>query len=244
MPLNPILDLESINQKLESKSPQEIVAWVGETFGKRAALGHSMQKPGCALCHMIYTLDLPIDVVFVDTQYHFIETLRTRDLLAEKYGLNIVTLYPKRTPQQQREEFGRELNQKEGDYQICCGLRKEDPYIEGIHGNYDALMGGLMRAEGGRRAKLKIVGIDDRLDLYKVNPLANWNEQLVDAYNEEHEVPIHPLHRLGYQSIGCATCTTPIFSGEEHRAGRWRHIREANPGLPSHLYCGINKEDK
>src|SRR3990172_3192971 len=181
MPLEPKLDIESINQALESKTPQEIVAWAGETFGNRAALGHSMQKPGCALCHMIYSLGLPIDVIFVDTQYHFIETLRTRDELVEKYGLNIVTLYPKRTPEQQMEEFGRELNQKEGDYQICCGLRKEDPYIEGIKGKYNALLGGLMRAEGGRRAKLKIVGIDDRLDVYKVNPLANWNERMGGA---------------------------------------------------------------
>lgn len=244
MPLHPKLDLESVNQSLEPKSPQEIVAWAGETFENRAALGHSMQKPGCVLCHMIYTLGLPMDVLFVDTQYHFIETLQTRDRLAEKYGLNIVTLKPVSTPQQQREEFGRELFEKDGDYQICCGLRKEDPYVEGIRGQYDAVLGGLMRAEGGKRGKIPIVAVDERLDVYKINPLANWDEKLVDAYNEEHDVPVHPLHAAGYASIGCATCTMPIFPGEEHRAGRWRHIHEAYPGLPVELYCGINKEDK
>ncbi len=244
MPLVPPLNLDAVNQQLENQSPRQILEWVWKTFGKRAALQSSMQKTASTLSHLIYSLDMKIDVLFVDTGVHFPETLQTRDLLAQKYNLNVITLHPARTMEEQRQDYGRDLYMADGDYQICCELRKEAPFLGWVRGRYDAVIGGLMRSEGGKRSRIRIIGEDDRMDAYKIYPLANWDEEKVDEYNERHEVPVHPLHFLSFPSIGCSTCTTPVAPGENPRAGRWRHIREAQEIPVTHLYCGINREDK
>lgn len=244
MPLNPKLELESLNADFEGETPLEILEWTWKTFGSRASLQSSMQKTASALSHMIHKLGMEIDVLFVDTQVHFPETLATRDLLAEKYSLRMVTLYPEKTFEEQRLEYGRDLYLREGDYEICCNLRKEIPFVNWVRGRYDAVIGGLMRTEGGKREGIQILGIDDRIEAYKIYPLANWDEDRVDAYNLEHSVPVHPLHAQSFPSIGCATCTTPVRPGEDARAGRWRHIREAAEDPVTHLYCGINRDDK
>lgn len=244
MPLEPKLDLQQTNRELESLDPLAILAWVHRTFGSRAALQSSMQKTASALSHMVYALGMKVDVLFVDTGVHFPETLETRDRLTEKYGPRTLTLYPEKTFEQQRLEYGRELHLREGDYQLCCELRKEIPFVNWVKGRYDAVIGGLMRSEGGKRAEIKILGVDDRLEAYKIYPLADWTEEQVDEYNLRHGVPVHPLHARSYPSIGCATCTTSVHAGEDSRAGRWRHIREQLEEPVSHLYCGINREDK
>jgi phosphoadenosine phosphosulfate reductase len=244
VPFYPPLDLAAINAELEPKSPQDILKWVEQTFGSRAALQSSMQKTASALSHMIHVQGFQADVLFVDTGVHFAETLATRDALSGKYGLRTLTLKPEKSFEEQRQEYGRDLYLKEGDYQICCQLRKEDPFVGWVQGRYDAVVGGLMRSEGGRRSAIQIVSKDERVEVYKIYPLANWDEDQVDAYNLEHEVPVHPLHLQGYPSIGCLTCTTPVRHGEDQRAGRWRHIREALEEPVTHLYCGINREDK
>jgi len=247
MPLQPKLDLETVNSDLEKKSPEDILAWVHETFGNKVALQTSMQKTASTLTAMISEMKFAFDVVFVDTQYHFPETLETRDRLAEKYGIKIITLYPERTPEEQKADHGRELYLADGDYQVCCQLRKEIPWIRGVTGKYNAILGGLMRSEGGKRSEIPIVSVDDRIRAYKIYPLANWTVEEVDRFNDEHGVPVHPLHAQGYPSIGCATCTTPVAPGEDPRAGRWRHIiRQKNEDgsgeeAPTKLYCGINQ---
>lgn len=244
MPLIPRQDLDTVNQQLEGQSPQQILEWIWKTFGARAALQSSMQKTASVLSHMVYSLGMKIDVLFVDTGVHFPETLQIRDELARKYNLNVVTLHPLRTMEEQRREYGRDLYLADGDYQICCELRKEIPFIDWVRGRYDAVIGGLMRSEGGKRSRIRIIGEDDRMDAYKIYPLANWDEEMVDEYNGSHGVPVHPLHFQGYPSIGCSTCTTPVAPGEDPRAGRWRHIREGLEIPVTHLYCGINREDK
>ena len=162
--------------------------------------------------------------------------------MIEKYGVNIKTYYPDTTPEQQFQQYGRELYLRDGDYQLCCKLRKEQPYLKAVN-NFDAMLSGLMRSEGGARKSIRIVTEDPRTDTYKVHPLANWTVQDVKRFIEEYDILVHPLHSKGYPSIGCSTCTTPVAPNEDERAGRWRHIREANPNGPQKLYCGINFSD-
>jgi phosphoadenosine phosphosulfate reductase len=244
----PVLDLEKINHELEDMTPQNIICWIEEHLGRRIALQSSMQKTASSLTDMINRLGFSRDVIFVDTQYHFPETLRTRDLLAEHYPrLHFLTFYPDRTPEQQLLDFGRELYLEDGDYQVCCQLRKEIPWINGVVGKYNAILGGLIRAEEGRRKNIRIISYDDRVRAYKIYPLANWTVEQVDEYNQKHQVPVHPLHDAGFPSIGCSTCTTSVRPDEDTRAGRWRHIirkiqdrNGTKEGEPIKLYCGIN----
>jgi len=198
--------------------------------------------------HMVHA-DVPgIPVLFADTGVHFTETNDLRNLYAERFNLNIETLLPERSFEQQYADFGRYLHESddsldrtEPGYNHCCYLRKEVPFVAAVKGRFDAVIGGLMRAEGGRRGNTDIVGYDPRIDAYKIYPLAYATDEEVDRYVASNELPLHPLYAKGYTSIGCLTCTTPVLPGEDRRAGRWRHISEKKPaGEQVPLYCGIN----
>ncbi len=237
------LDIEQINKELEFYTPQEIIRWGYETFGTGLAMLSSMQKTASCLIHMVYCERLTnLPILFVDTGYHFQETVDLRDEMIDKYGVNIITLKPDLTPEEQFRQFGRELYLRDGDYQLCCKMRKEEPFLKAAE-QYDAMLSGLMRSEGGARKSIPILAEDPRFDGLKLHPIANWTRSHVEEYNKKHKVLVHPLHDKGYPSIGCETCTTPVKPGEDERAGRWRHIREANPGSSQKLYCGINLSD-
>lgn len=222
-----------------------------ELFGDRLAVQASMQKTAGVLMHIGWTLNPNIDIIFVDTGVHFRETLSVRDEFINRFGMNILSFEPERTFEEQYADFGRHLYLNDDTspgaapgYRYCCMLRKEQPFVNAVKGKYDGIVGGLTRAEGGRRAATQVLHWDSRIDAYKIYPLAYASESFVDDYTKEYDLPVHPLYAKGYQSIGCFTCTTPVKPGEDKRAGRWRHIREGNPELQAQpLYCGINLED-
>ncbi|MBD3265890.1 phosphoadenylyl-sulfate reductase [bacterium] len=237
------VDLDRINPKLECYRPQEIIRWAYETFGSKLAMLSSMQKTASVLTHMLYAEGLTdVEIIFIDTGYHFPETLELRDWMIEEYGVNIQTYSPKKTPEEQFRHFGRELYLKDPDYKMCCRLRKEEPFLKAVE-PFEAVLSGLMRAEGGARKDIPIVVEDPRSDGYKIHPIANWTREDVESYINKYNVLVHPLHSQGYPSIGCHTCTTPVQIGEDERAGRWRHIRDQNPDAGTKLYCGINFSD-
>ena len=246
------LDLEQANAELEKRTPPDILLWICEKFSPpRVVLQASMQKTSCVLMHMISQICHKIDVLFVDTGAHFPETLALRDEYERLLGLRIVTVAPAQTFEEQYKAYGRHLYLYDDEfdppgYRECCRLRKEEPFLKAVCGKYDAVVGGLMRAEGGNRENIRIVHFDPRFNGYKVYPLAHWTEPQVDEYLRAHNLPVHPLYARGYASIGCEFCTTPITPGEPRRAGRWRHIREAHPERygSQGLYCGINREDR
>ncbi len=247
-PARPV-DLAAANRDLRDKTPRQILEWAAATFGTRLALQSSMQKSAGMLMHLVSRVAPQTDVIFVDTGVHFAETLAIRDEFEKRLGIRMVTLHPDKSFEAQRADYGRDLYLFDGDvnppgYQQCCQLRKEAPFTSWVRGRYDAVIGGLTRDEGGARKTIEVVNEDPRINAYKIYPLAFTTEAEIEAYTAEHGLPVHPLYARGYASIGCHTCTTPIQPGESRRAGRWRHIREANPELAGRdLYCGINLED-
>lgn len=245
---NEAIDLDAMNELLESLSPQEILRWASDTFGASLCLQSSMQRRTSALVHMLGSEGLQhVPVLFVDTGFHFAETLALRDELASRYGLHMVTLRSEIDPESQRAFFGRDLYASPDDYKLCCELRKVRPFLQAAR-QYDAVISGLQRAQGGSRRAVEVVTWDPRIEAYKIHPLAAWSHAQVDAYNDAHDVPVNALHALGYPSIGCEPCTTPVAPGEPERAGRWRHIRElleaAETGADGELYCEINWVDR
>lgn len=240
-------EIEQLNARFRGETPQEVLRWAAETFGRRVTLQSSMQKTAGVLMHMVSQIAPQMEVVFVDTGVHFPETLDLRNEFQRRYGLNIRTYSPAQSFDEQYEQYGRHLYLYDSDpgYARCCELRKEIPFLQAVKGRFDAVIGGLMRDEGGARRHIEVLGEDPRIEGYKLYPLAYWNEEQVDAYSREYDLPVHALYAKGYKSIGCWTCTTPVGPGEDKRAGRWRHIREANPNLAgSTIYCGINYTDR
>jgi phosphoadenosine phosphosulfate reductase len=159
-----------------------------------------------------------VQVVFLDTGYHFAETIGTRDWITSVLPVTLVNVRPEQTVAEQDATYGEKLHERDPD--LCCSLRKVRPLAEQLAG-YVAWGSGLRRDESPTRADTRIVDWDDRRGMLKINPLAAWTQDVVDAYVERHQVPVNPLVELGYASIGCAPCTRPVAPGEDARAGRW-----------------------
>jgi len=237
-----IIDLKTTNRELLAVDALARVRWAAETFGEGAVLLSSMQKTSSVLMHLLHRLGLRNEILFVDTGFHFHETLALRDEFMRRYALNIVTLYPEQTPEQQEEKFGCKLYKSTDGQPICCDLRKGKAFLDYMTSTgRTAVFGGLRRSEGGARGRLGVVGEDPRFGGHRVHPIIDWDDATLAAYLAEHRVPVHPLHGRCYPSIGCQCCTTAVRPDEEARAGRWRHLREGEGAGP--IYCGINFSD-
>lgn len=228
-------DLADLNASLESRTPQELLQWAKNTFGSRVAILSAMQRAGCVVCHMASAAQSAMDVLFVDTGVLFPETLATRDRIANEYGLNVITLSPELTMEEQTEKHGVLYLSVDGQLQ-CCEMRKSAPLLR-ARGRYDALVASLRRGDGEKRSKVPILAVDPNMNCLRVNILANFSDQQLADYIREHKVIQNPLHAQGYATIGCVRCTTPVMPDEPKRAGRWRHLG------PWAMYCGINPTD-
>lgn len=230
-------DLDALDARLAGRSPAEVLAWVRDTFGRRAAILSSMQVAGAALCHMADRAGLGLDVVFVDTGVLHAETLAARDALARTHrSLAVITLHPARTFAEQTRDEGLLYLSREGQ-ERCCDLRKSEP-LRAIRGRYDAFVSALRREESGARARVRVVELDPELNALRVHPFAAMPREALDAYVAGHpDVVVNPLHAMGFPTIGCFPCTTPVRPDEPARAGRWRHLAGVE-------YCGINPTDR
>ena len=208
-------------------TPAEVVAWVASEFAVDAvAVACSMAD--AALPHLV-SLALPdVDVLFLDTGYHFIETRVTRDEVMRALSVRLVDVLPEQTVEQQDAQYGAELFSR--DPGQCCELRKVAPLKQALSG-YELWFTGVRRDEAPTRANTPLVSFDERNGLVKVNPVAAWSfDDLID-YATLHGVPVNLLLSNGYPSIGCEPCTKPVAEGEDPRAGRWAGLSKTECGL-------------
>jgi phosphoadenosine phosphosulfate reductase len=217
---------ERAGRELEEAPALEILRWAADTFGERFCVTSSMED--AVVAHLASRARPGVDVVFLDTGYHFPETIGTRDAVAAVMNVNVITLAPRRTVAEQDSEHGPKLHDRDPD--LCCALRKVRPLQEGLAG-YLAWATGLRRDESPTRAGTPVVGWDDKRQKVKVSPIARWTQDDVDAYVTEHAVLTNPLLTDGYPSIGCAPCTRRVQPGEDARAGRWAGQSKTECGL-------------
>ncbi len=203
-----------------------VLRWAGETFGEDFAITSSMADG--LLAHLASTAVPGVRVVFLDTGYHFAETIGTRDWIAGVLPITLVNVQPPATVAEQDAEHGPRLHERDPD--LCCSLRKVQPLAQLLSGLL-AWGSGVRRDEAVTRAGTKVVDWDAKRGMVKVNPLAAWTQDDVDAYTAEHQVPVNPLAEIGYASIGCAPCTRPVAPGEDPRAGRWAGKGKTECGL-------------
>jgi phosphoadenosine phosphosulfate reductase len=237
------IDCATANAALEPVRALERIRWAVDALGDNVVLLSSMQKTAVVLMHLFHRLGLSNEVLFVDTGYHFFETLKMRDEYMRRYRLNLVTLYPTSTLEEQETLHGGKLFATIEGQPECCRMRKEAPLLAHLETKRaPVLVNGLRRAEGGRRRNIRPFSVDPRTGGYQLSPLYDWTSEDVGAYIAEHNLLVHPLHDKGYPSIGCSPCTTPVQPGEDARAGRWRHLRVLNAEAAPE-YCRINFSD-
>jgi phosphoadenosine phosphosulfate reductase len=217
---------ERAGRELETASAQDVLRWAHETFGDRFAIASSMGDG--LLAHLASTAAPGAHVLFLDTGYHFAETLGTRDAVAATYDVQVRTVLPLLSVAQQDAEHGAELWRR--DPGACCAMRKVEPLARALE-PYVAWASGIRRDEAETRRDAGVVEWDAKRAMVKVNPIATWTQEQVDAYVAEHGVLVNPLAYEGYPSIGCAPCTRRVEPGEDPRAGRWAGSAKTECGL-------------
>jgi len=210
-------EMAELNARFETAPASEIIRWAVDTFHPHLALTASMTD--AVLIDLAVTVEPSIEVVFIDTGYHFPETLETMEQVRRRYGLNlrIMTVPP------HDEELWKV------DPENCCSAIKVGQLDRALMGK-EAWMSGLRRAESPNRADAPILSLDLR-GLVKINPIAGWTDLDVQGYIADHDVPVNPLVHQGYLSIGCQPCTHPVADGEHPRSGRWTGSEKTECGL-------------
>ncbi|MEU9187826.1 phosphoadenylyl-sulfate reductase [Streptomyces sp. NPDC048484] len=217
---------EQAGRDLEDASALEILQWAADTFGRQFCVTSSMED--AVVAHLASRAFPGVDVVFLDTGYHFPETIGTRDAVEAVMDVNVITLTPRQTVAEQDAEYGTKLHDRNPD--LCCALRKVAPLEQGL-ARYRAWATGLRRDESPTRANTPVVGWDEKRRKVKISPIARWTQDDVDAYVTEHGVLTNPLLMDGYPSVGCAPCTRRVLEGEDARAGRWSGSTKTECGL-------------
>ncbi|WP_353808984.1 phosphoadenylyl-sulfate reductase [Agromyces sp. SYSU T00194] len=208
-------------------SPAEVVAWAARHFATDAA-AVACSMADAALPHLVAEHLPGVDVLFLDTGYHFAETRVTRDEVARQLDVRVVDVLPEQTVAEQDAEFGAELFAR--DPGLCCARRKVAPLQRALAG-YEVWFTGVRRDESPTRAQTPLVTFDERNGLVKVNPVAAWSfDDLLD-YAGAHAVPVNLLMSHGYPSIGCEPCTKPVAAGDDPRSGRWAGLAKTECGL-------------
>jgi phosphoadenosine phosphosulfate reductase len=215
-----------VGAELELAPAEGIIEWAVATFGERFCITSSMAD--AVLADLASRVAPGIDVVFLDTGYHFAETVGTADAVGATMNVNLIPITPVQSVAEQDAAYGKDLYLRDPD--LCCALRKVKPLSEAL-ASYDAWATGLRRAETHNRVIAPVVGWDAKKSKVKVSPLARWSNDDVERYIAEHGVLVNPLVYDGYPSIGCAPCTRRVAPGEDPRSGRWAGTGKTECGI-------------
>jgi phosphoadenosine phosphosulfate reductase len=223
-------DLQQLAERgaaqLEGASADDLLRWTDENFGGNYIVASNMQD--AVLVDLAAKVRPGVDVLFLDTGYHFVETIGTRDAVEAVYDINVVNVTPENTVAKQDELFGKDLFAREPNE--CCRMRKVEPLSAALRG-YSAWVTGIRRVEAPTRANAALISWDKAFGLVKINPLAAWSDEDMQAYIDANDVLVNPLVFEGYPSIGCAPCTAKPEEGADARSGRWSGLSKTECGL-------------
>ena len=219
-----------LNDQLGSASTEEILQWVWKEFGESAAATSSFQTQSVPLLHLIAETTPQLPILFLDTGFHFPETLEFRDHLQEEFGLNVRSLKTRMGHGGFRQKYG-ELHRRDPD--LCCHLNKVEPLERALE-EYRVWVSGIRRDQTKQREDTSVVSQLDN-GLYKVCPMVRWSSRDIWQHIHKHALPAHPLFYEGYLSIGCAPCTRRPDGDESERDGRWANSDKAECGLHTTL---------
>ena len=212
-----LAEIEEASTRLDKAHPAEIVQWAVERFAGNVAVAASFQD--AVLVDIAVKVDPRIEFVFLDTGFHFPETLAYVERLRRLYDLNLLVVHPEVGP-----------DESPCGSSNCCQVRKVEPLAKALRGR-SAWITGLKRVDTPERADAPVIAWDAGRDMVKVNPVAGWDDDDLDEYVAAHDLPRHPLNYVGYVSIGCAPTTVPVAEGHHPREGRWAGTGKTECGL-------------
>ena len=216
------------SRELEGATALEIMGWAHEEFGGGLVVTSSLAD--MVMLSIAERVGPGIDVLFLDTGYHFVETIGTRDAVEATMPVNLISITPVQSVAEQDAAYGKDLYKTDPD--LCCKLRKVQPLADSLE-SYDAWATGLRRAETHNRVIAPVIGWDAKKGKVKVSPMARWSDEQVERYIADNGVLVNPLVYDGYPSIGCAPCTRRVAPGEDPRSGRWAGTNKTECGIHS-----------
>ncbi|HEY8417118.1 MAG TPA: phosphoadenylyl-sulfate reductase [Limnochordales bacterium] len=226
-------ELAALSKAMETWRPDQVLRWAVERFPQQLAMTCSFGGGGIALAHMLQQLGAEVPILFLDTGFHFAETLQFKREFAARFGLRVIDLHPTLTVAEQERQLGAHLYERDPD--LCCRLRKVEPLAQALKEmGAAAWITALRRDQGDTRRHIGIVELHEIAPghrLVKVHPLANWTRDDVWRYIHRHGLPYHPLLDEGYSSIGCWPCTARTAPGAGERSGRWPGKDKTECGL-------------
>ena len=222
------IDVATASRELEGRPAAEILRWASRELGNKLTFATGFGAEGCVIIDLIAREGLPVDLFTLDTGLLFPETYELWHKLEGRYGIMIRGVRPCHTVEQQADEHGPRLWERDPDR--CCELRKVVPLRHALAG-FDAWITAIRRDQTAERGHARVVEHDKKFGLLKINPLVAWTHDDVWGHVYARDVPYNPLHDRGYPSIGCHPCTAVVLPGEDARAGRWRGRSKKECGL-------------
>jgi phosphoadenosine phosphosulfate reductase len=210
-------ELEEVNERFEKATPNEILTWTFDRFDNDVAMACSFED--VALLHMVHEMRPATEIIFLDTGGHFVETLEFEGRLSKEWELNLTRTHP-----------GSDAEAWPCGTTRCCELRKVEPLGRALQGRA-AWITSVKRVDAATRASMKILMLDEKFNLVKVNPLATWTDDDIEYYLKSHDLPEHPLWAQGYASIGCEAMTMKPQVPGDRRSGRWVGLDKDECGL-------------
>jgi len=212
--------------ELDGASASDVLSWTDAQFCPHYVVASNMQDG--VLVDMAARVRPGVPVLFLDTGYHFAETIGTRDALESVYDITVINVTPEHTVAEQDRLLGKDLFAREPEE--CCRLRKVVPLRRALAG-YSAWVTGIRRVDSPTRADSPVITYDEAFNLVKINPLAAWTDDDMQAYIDSNGILVNPLVEEGYPSIGCEPCTAKPADGADPRSGRWQGLTKTECGL-------------
>lgn len=228
IPNNGQVQVTQVQERAETWSPQHVLSWAFQTFGRNVAISSAFGAEGMVLIDMASRINRDFRLFTIDTEFLFPETYSLMDRIEEKYGIAIERVYSALAPEDQQRVHGEALWARNPD--LCCNLRKVEPLRRKL-GELSAWITSIRRDQTSVRSSAKRVEWDAKFGLVKVNPMVDWTAKQVWRYIHDHDVPYNALHDQNFPSIGCTHCTRAVRPGEDPRAGRWPGFNKTECGL-------------
>lgn len=220
--------LHDLKLQAEKWSAEEVLGWAFKSYPGKIGIASGFGVEGMVLIDIASRITKNLHVFTLDTEFLFPETYTLIDRVEQRYGIQVERLYSELTPEQQERIYGPALWSRTPDQ--CCDMRKVEPLRKKL-ASLDAWIAAIRREQSSARADAGKIQWDNKFQLVKVNPLADWTKQDIWNYIFQHDVPYNPLHDQNYPSIGCTHCTRAVLPGEDSRAGRWAGFAKTECGL-------------
>ncbi len=224
-------NLAYLNKKFKNSNTEEILEWIFENQFPDFAMTSSFQVSGVVLIYLIKKMKIDFPVYFIDTGYHFPETLEFKNRLEKEWNLNVIIIRSKISKKEQEKEYGKFLYNRNPD--LCCLINKVEPLRElkrklGVN----AWISAIRRDQSQSRSDYKVF-MKDPTNHIRIHPLINWTINDIWNFVNKRKIPFHPLYEKGYTSIGCfpPACTAKNKENNSEREGRWTGKKKIECGL-------------